>query len=122
MAKGQLYEALEGYRSAFLFMVSSSTLWGHAVAIDRTADLDAALGSIRLARTYDPLDRELEPGSWFYAVDRDRYWYGALGHWARARVTELGPARAGELSRASESWLRYVTVAPHDDQYLEVAP
>src|SRR4029079_8260597 len=88
--------AVAGYRTALgllsadhmMFGSGSTTLWGLAVALDRSGDLDSGLESVRVARSYDAQDKHLNGPGWFYLPAYDRHWYEALGHWQVARKGE----------------------------------
>jgi tetratricopeptide (TPR) repeat protein len=131
MAMGDLEAAVQGYREALSSLSSLhpvemiyygvTPLWGLAVALDRTGDLEAAFRSIRLAREYDPSDRQINRPNWFYAPPHDEAWYDALGHWTRARQATLKAARAEAYGSAIEAWERYLDIAPPDDQYAPLA-
>src|SRR5262249_6117362 len=64
MLLGDITAAVDGYRAALsllsadhmMFGTGPTTLWGLAVALDRSGDLDSSLDAIRLARTYDAQD------------------------------------------------------------------
>lgn len=128
MYKGDLTSAIEGYRAALLLhtpgqLVSyaATTLWGLAVALDRSGDLEAGFASIQLARTYDKFDKQLSSGSWFYVPEYDVHWYKALGHWSSARATDLGAVRAEEIGRAVTAWEEFIENARPDDPWLPLA-
>jgi tetratricopeptide (TPR) repeat protein len=129
MAIGDITAAVDGYRGALgllaapieLFTLGPTTLWGLAVALDRSGDLDGALEAIRLARTYDPLDRNLNGPGWFYVPAYDRFYYQALGHWSAARRATLPAARAEEYLSAVAHWQEYLDSAAPDDRWLSVA-
>ena len=98
MLLGDITAAVRGYRAALallsadhmMFGTGSTTLWGLAVALDRSGDLDSGLDAIRVARSYDAQDKLINGPSWFYMPDYDRYWYEALGHWQVARKARGG--------------------------------
>jgi tetratricopeptide (TPR) repeat protein len=129
MALGDITAAVDGYREAMallsapieLFTLGPTTLWGLAVALDRSGDLDGALESIRLARTYDPLDKNLNGPGWFYVPDYDRFYYQALGHWSAARRASLPAARAEEYLSAIARWQEYLDSAAPSDRWIGVA-
>ena len=129
MLIGDITAAVSGYRDALallstdylLFNSGPTTLWGLAVALDRAGDLDAGLASVRLARSYDPQDEQLNGDGWFYLPDYDRHWYGALGHWMVARKTDMGSVRADAYARAVTAWEEYVSHAAPDDRWVAVA-
>jgi tetratricopeptide (TPR) repeat protein len=119
MLLGDITAAVEGYRAALgllstdylLFGGGATTLWGLAVALDRSGDLDAGLESVRLARSYDPRDESLKPPAWFFLPRYDEHWYAALGHWQVARKTDMGSVRAEAYLRAVAAWDSYVAEA-----------
>jgi len=129
MAVGDITAAVDGYRGALgllsapieLFTLGPTTLWGLGVALDRSGDLDGALEAIRLARTYDPLDKNLNGPGWFYVPAYDRFYYQALGHWSAARRATLPSARAAEYLAAIARWQEYLDSAAPDDRWLAVA-
>lgn len=129
MALGDITAAVDGYREAMgllsapieLFTLGPTTLWGLAVALDRSGDLEGALESIRLARSYDPLDKNLNGPGWFYVPDYDKYYYQALGHWSAARRAELPAARAEEYLSAAAHWQEYLDSAAPSDRWVGVA-
>ncbi len=129
MATGDITAAVDGYREAIgllsapieLFTLGPTTLWGLAVALDRSGDLDGALETIRLARTYDPLDKNLNGPGWFYVPDYDRYYYQALGHWSAARRATLPAARAEEYLSAVAHWQEYLDSAAPSDRWIGIA-
>src|SRR5262249_28105893 len=89
MLLGDVTQAIAGYRAALVLLASdyllygsgATTLWGLAVALDRSGDLEGGLESVRLARAYDSKDEEIHGPYWFFQPEYDRYWYDALGHW-----------------------------------------
>lgn len=129
MAIGDITAAVDGYRGAIgllsapieMFTLGPTTLWGLAVALDRSGDLDGALEAIRLARTYDPLDRNLNGPGWFYVPAYDRFYYQALGHWSAARRATLSAVRAAEYLSAVAHWQEYLDSAAPDDRWIGVA-
>lgn len=129
MVLGDITAAVGGYREAMgllsapieLFTLGPTTLWGLAVALDRSGDLDGALEAIRLARTYDPLDKNLNGPGWFYVPDHDRFYYQALGHWSAARRATLASARAEEYLSAVAHWQEYLDSAPSSDRWIGIA-
>jgi tetratricopeptide (TPR) repeat protein len=129
MALGDITAAVGGYREAMgllsapieMFTLGPTTLWGLAVALDRSGDLDGALEAIRLARTYDPLDKNLNGPGWFYVPAYDRFYYQALGHWSAARRATLPAARAEEYLSAVAHWQEYLDSAAPDDRWIGVA-
>jgi tetratricopeptide (TPR) repeat protein len=129
MALGDITAAVDGYREALgllsapieLFTLGPTTLWGLAVALDRSGDLDGALEAIRLARSYDPLDKNLNGPGWFYVPDYDRYYYQALGHWSAARRASLPAARAEEYLSAIAHWQEYLDSAAPTDRWVGIA-
>ncbi|WP_437733976.1 tetratricopeptide repeat protein [Sorangium sp. So ce1335] len=128
MALGDITAAVEGYRAALatlgsldMFRYGVTTLWGLAVALDRSGDLEGALEHIRLARTYDRSDQQINGSGWFYVPAHDDAWYAALGRWAAARSAELGAARAEAYLQAVAAWESYIARAPANDHWLPLA-
>ncbi|MFT3774535.1 MAG: hypothetical protein QM820_54960 [Minicystis sp.] len=129
MLLGDITAAVDGYRAALamlssdylLFGTGPTTLWGLAVALDRSGDLDGGLEAVRLARSYDPRDAQISGPSWFYVPDYDRYWYAALGHWAVARKADVPGVRAEAYTRAVAALDAFVTHAARDDKWLPLA-
>src|SRR5690606_13296059 len=60
MVRGDILSAVRGYRQSLQEAPGSdaapTTLWGLAVALDRSGDFSGALERIALARTYDAID------------------------------------------------------------------
>lgn len=128
MGSNRLDEAIRGYRESLAALVHDevdaygvTTLWGLAVALDRNGDVEEGLEHIRLARTYDPLDKRIQSDSWFYSPPHDEHWYKALGAWAKARQMPHSIDRIFEYGHAVESWDRYVDRAPANDPYVPLA-
>ncbi|WP_437570353.1 tetratricopeptide repeat protein [Sorangium sp. So ce542] len=128
MALGDITAAVEGYRAALstlgsldMFRYGVTTLWGLAVALDRSGDLEGAIEHIRLARTYDRNDQQINGAGWFYVPPYDDAWYAALGHWAAARSAELGAARAEAYLQAVAAWESYIARAPGNDHWVALA-
>jgi tetratricopeptide (TPR) repeat protein len=130
MLQGDVIAAVDGYRAALALLTNDylmfgsgpTTLWGLAVALDRSGDLDGGLDAVRLARSYDPQDRRINGPGWFYLPDYDRHWYEALGHWQVARKAGLvNSVRADAYARAMASWAKYLDEAARDDKWIAVA-
>lgn len=128
MVTGDITKAIEGYRASLASLLTIeipgfgvTTLWGLGVALDRSGDLESGLGSITLARAYDPSDRLITGPGWFYVPEHDDAWYAALGHWARARQAALSMARADAYEKAIASWASYIERAPDADRWLALA-
>ncbi|WP_437529554.1 tetratricopeptide repeat protein [Sorangium sp. So ce726] len=128
MALGDITSAVEGYRASLSTLGSLdmvrygvTTLWGLGVALDRSGDLEGGIESIRLARTYDRADQQINGAGWFYVPAHDEAWYAALGHWAAARSAELGAARAEAYLQAVTAWESYIARAPGNDHWLPLA-
>jgi tetratricopeptide (TPR) repeat protein len=128
MGYGRLEEAIQGYRDALASLLQDemdthgvTTLWGLAVALDRNGDLEAGLSNISLARTYDPIDEEINKDSWFYSPPYDEHWYKAIGAWAKARAIDNSIDRTFEYGHALEAWDRYIEYAPPGDLYVALA-
>jgi cytochrome c-type biogenesis protein CcmH/NrfG len=125
MGQGDLSNAVGGYREALQLLpniavgaAGVTTLWGLAVALDRSGDHRRALDHIDLARSYDRDDRQLRHQSWFFMPSYDEHWYAALGHWARARAATGPSARAEAYGRAIASWHAYLSEAHAGDRWL----
>jgi tetratricopeptide (TPR) repeat protein len=130
MLLGDITSAVAGYRASLALLSSDSlsfrggatTLWGLAVALDRSGDLDSGLDAVRLARTYDPKDEQINGAGWFYMPPYDRHWYEALGHWQVARKVDVVTAvRADAYGRAMASWEEYLANAAPTNQWLPLA-
>jgi tetratricopeptide (TPR) repeat protein len=131
MVMGNLTSAIDGYRAALselsrapaMRAVESTptTLWGLAVALDRSGDLATALDTIVIARSYDPTDSLINGPFWFYVPDYDEAWYHALGHWTAARHADLDSVRAEFYARAVTAWEDYILRAKPDDRWLPLA-
>jgi tetratricopeptide (TPR) repeat protein len=130
MLLGDVTSAVVGYRAALALLTSDylmfgggpTTLWGLAVALDRSGDLDGGLSAVQLARTYDAQDRHINGPNWFYLPDYDRHWYEALGHWQVARKAGVVlSVRDEAYARATASLLKYVAAATRDDKWLPLA-
>jgi tetratricopeptide (TPR) repeat protein len=128
MVLGDIRTAVAGYRVAldtlpplFAHMNAPTTYWGLAVALDRSGDLDAALESIRLARTYDRNDSGLRSSGWFFVPPYDVHWYQALGHLQSARMGELLSSRLLAYREAVDAWQAFLDEADPEDPYLPVA-
>ena len=130
MLLGDITPAVEGYRAALALLTADhmmfgsgpTTLWGLAVALDRSGDLDSGLDAIRVARSYDAQDKQINGPGWFYLPDYDRHWYEALGHWQVARKSEVVTSvRVDAYARAVASWEEYVSSAARDDKWLPLA-
>jgi tetratricopeptide (TPR) repeat protein len=130
MAIGDLDSSIAGYRASLaalgtapydMLRAGVTTLWGLAVALDRSGDLDQALRQITLARTYDFADRALSDPSWFFVPPWDDAWYAALGHWATARTAELSAVRVDAYGRAAARLRDYLARAPADDRWAPIA-
>jgi tetratricopeptide (TPR) repeat protein len=133
MAQGAITRAIQAYRAAlattpsFRMMDSgTTTMWGLAVALDRSGDLEAALEQIGRARSYDPIDQFINGPNWFYVPPYDEDWYAALGHWQRAR--SHNPSKANDLGErvqgydaAIAAWRSYMNRAPLSDRWLPLA-
>ena len=130
MALGDIMAAVSGYREALSLLSSvemiflstgTTTLWGLAVALDRSGDLDGGFAAIRIARTYDPLDKRINGPGWFYSPAHDKYYYRALGHWSAARTADEPMAKDEEYRQSIASWEEYVVVAPPEDRWAPLA-
>jgi tetratricopeptide (TPR) repeat protein len=131
MFVGDLDAALAGYQTALRTLAAASpmglgglaptTLWGLAVALDRSGDLGAAFEAIRLARRFDPRDSQLLGPNWSFVPEHDEAWYGALGRWVAARDGASPEARAEAYDSAVAAWEEYIVRAPADDRWLPIA-
>jgi tetratricopeptide (TPR) repeat protein len=130
MLLGDITAAVDGYRVALAILTADymmfgsgpTTLWGLAVALDRSGDLDSGLDAIRVARSYDAQDKQINGPGWFYMPDYDRHWYEALGHWQVARKGEVVTSvRIDAYARAVASWEEYLSSAAPDDKWLPLA-
>ena len=88
---GNLAEAVTGYESALVLtaklpptsgahQTAALAVWGLAVALDRSGELESGLDAIQRARAYDPADRSLSSEGWFFNPPYDAAWYAGLGH------------------------------------------
>lgn len=129
MVMGDIIAAVSGYRASLALLSSPAemarfaptTLWGLAVALDRSGDLESGLDAIRLARTYDPQDDRINGPGWFYVPPYDKYWYSALGHWMAARRTDLAAVRMEAYGRAINALEQYIERATQDDHWIAIA-
>ena len=128
MVQGDILSAVRGYRqslretpSTLVHRSGVTTLWGLAVALDRSGDLRGALEHIAQARAYDPADQNINSPSWFYVPDYDDSWYAALGHWSRARTAANRDLELDEYRDAVAAWRRYLDHAPISDHWLPLA-
>lgn len=128
MALGDVTAAVEGYRAALaplttveMFWRGSSTLFGLGVALDRAGNPDAAMESIRLARSYDPTDAALRKGTWFFSPPHDEHWYWALGAWTCGRAGSGWALRAECYEKAAAEWELYIEAAPERDPWVSLA-
>jgi len=128
MVRGDVRQAIRGYRASLRdtpattrHRLSVTTLWGLAVALDRDGDLDQAFEQIRLARSYDPQDAQLQGPHWFFVPAHDAHWYAALGHWARARQSKMTTDRQKHYRHALEAWDRYIARAARTDRWIGIA-
>jgi tetratricopeptide (TPR) repeat protein len=128
MARGELGHAIRGYREALALLPNVAvpvrgvtTIWGLAVALDRSGDHRQALDHITVARSYDPNDQRLRDDGWFFMPPYDAHWYAALGFWSQARAASSPSLRAQALQRSIESWRAYISAAPATDPWLAIA-
>lgn len=135
MASGRIIDAVRGYRAALsltsplrLLGGGATTLWGLAVALDRSGDLEGALASIAEARRYDPDDTQINGDGWFYSPPHDEAWYQALGQWQHARAMLAAPADErdptlidGAYADAIAGFRSFISRAPEDDPWLAIA-
>lgn len=130
MLLGDITAAVDGYRAALALLTADymmfgsgpTTLWGLAVALDRSGDLDSGLDTVRVARSYDAQDKAINGPGWFYLPDYDRHWYEALGHWQVARKADVVTSvRVDAYARAVASWEEYLSNATRDDRWLPLA-
>jgi tetratricopeptide (TPR) repeat protein len=130
MLLGDVTSAVQGYRAAltllsadyWLVSLGPTTLWGLAVALDRSGDLEGGMDAVRLARSYDPKDEQINGPNWFFIPEYDRRWYAALGHWTVARKADVPSVRVEAYARAVAELAAFVKEAsPHDDRWLPLA-
>jgi tetratricopeptide (TPR) repeat protein len=128
MTRGDIRRAIRGYRISLRdtpttarHRLSVTTLWGLAVALDRDGDLEAAFEQIRLARSYDPKDAQLQGPHWFFVPAHDVHWYAALGYWARARQSKMTADRKKHYRHALKAWDRYIARADRTDRWRGMA-
>lgn len=128
MARGRIVPAVRGYRASLRatpspLMIESgvTTMWGLAVALDRSGDLDRALENVRRARSYDPGDVRINGPGWFYVPSYDEHWYEALGHWQIARDAKAPHVKREAYDAAIASWRAFVGSARTDDPWLRIA-
>lgn len=129
MAMGDVTAAVEGYRAALaplttveLFWRGSTALFSLGVALDRAGNPEAGMESVKLARSYDPIDRALRRKSgWFFSPAYDEHWYWALGGWMCGRTSESLAVRAECYEKAIAEWGEYVERAPESDPWVALA-
>lgn len=128
MLLGDLTAAVDGYRAAIALMSldtfkrsGATTLWGLAVALDRSGDLDGGLDAVRVARSYDLMDKQIKGPGWFYVPEYDVHWYDALGFWSAARLSDVAAVRVASYDQALASLRKYLASAPPDDKWLPLA-
>jgi tetratricopeptide (TPR) repeat protein len=128
MLVGQLKSAIASYQASLRLiptvayrLLAPATLWGLAVALDRFGDLPAALKRVAEARLFDPKDKALKDGSWFFAPDYDRHWFQALGHWSEARSSSEAPAKQSHLDAAAAQLKAFLAAAPTSERYRALA-
>jgi len=128
MALGEIGAAIRGYRRSLattpdyaMILYGPTTLWGLAVALDRSGDLHGALEQVRMARAYDPDDRRLRSPTWFFLPPHDESWYAALGHWFEARASAERDDRLRAYHNAIQAWAAYLDRAPRGDRWAPLA-
>lgn len=128
MAVGDVTAAIDGYRAALaplttveMFWRGSTTLFSLGVALDRAGNPEAGMESVRLARSYDPADKALTRGTWFFSPPHDEHWYWALGAWTCGRSGSLWALRAECYERAVAEWEQYIQAAPEGDPWVALA-
>jgi tetratricopeptide (TPR) repeat protein len=128
MARGHIVAAVHGYRSSLRatpspLMIDSgvTTMWGLAVALDRSGDLNSALENIRRARSYDPGDLRIHGDHWFYVPSYDRHWYESLGHWQIARDLKNPDVKRRAYDAAIASWRAFTDKADPKDPWVAIA-
>lgn len=128
MARGRIIAAVRGYQaslratpSAFMIDSGVTTMWGLAVALDRSGDLDGALENVRRARSYDPDDSRLKGDHWFYVPAYDQHWYEALGFWQIARDVKNPEVKRQAYDAAIRSWRAFTDKARLDDPWVAIA-
>jgi tetratricopeptide (TPR) repeat protein len=138
MHLGDLESAIDGYKATIdeaatlpnvyelEFHTGALARWGLAVAEDRSGDID---GAARTTRTIvEELDRDMQTIRFdrgvFFAPERERNWYVALGFAAYAQKAEDPRTAAGLYYRAEECWNEYVIDAKahgSQDRWLDLA-
>jgi tetratricopeptide (TPR) repeat protein len=128
MARGHIIAAVRGYRASLRatpspLMIDSgvTTMWGLAVALDRSGDLNGALANVRRARSYDPGDLRINGDHWFYVPSYDRHWYEALGHWQIARDAKNPDVKRQAYDAAIASWQAFTNQADAKDPWVAIA-
>jgi tetratricopeptide (TPR) repeat protein len=128
MSLGRLEDSIHAFQAALALLPSGAftsggvtSLWGLAVALDRSGDLPRALERVALARSYDPADMHLRSPSWFFVPTYEEHWYAALGSWHLARTHEKVEARRTSYEAAATSYRRYLAAAPSSDRWRELA-
>lgn len=128
MARGRITAAVRGYHaslratpSALMLDSGVTTMWGLAVALDRSGDLEGALENIRRARSYDPGDMRINGSHWFYVPAYDQHWYEALGHWQIARDAKNPDVKRQAYEAAIRSWRAFTERARLRDPWLAIA-
>ncbi|MBM4376154.1 MAG: hypothetical protein FJ095_13815 [Deltaproteobacteria bacterium] len=128
MGLGRLEDSLRAYEAALALLPtiafgggSVTTLWGLAVALDRSGDLPRALERVAVARTYDPSDMHLRSPAWFYVPRYEKHWYAALGSWHVGRTHADDAVRREAYGRAVASYRAYLDAAAPMDRWRELA-
>lgn len=129
MALGDVTAAVEGYRAALaplttveMYWRGSTTLFSLGVALDRAGNPEAAMESVRLARSYDPLDKSLRSTQgWFFSPEYEEHWYWALGAWTCGRSDGGWALRAECYEKAVAEWELYIEAAAEGDPWAPLA-
>ncbi len=128
MARGHIIAAVHGYRaslratpSPLMIDTGVTTLWGLAVALDRSGDLDRAIENIRRARSFDPNDQRIQGDHWFYVPAYDQHWYEALGYWQIARDTKKPSFKIRAYDATIGAWQAFTDNANVNDPWLSIA-
>lgn len=131
MRLGNLREAIAGYRVALessneLGPIDRETqllsVWGLAVALDRSGDTKGAMREASLAVALDPGLMVIAHGENVYFVPSyERSYYIGLGWLAEARRAVAPEDRSAALAAAERAWSDYVRSAVPGDRWLPQA-